>query len=170
MPSYGTEARVEALVGDVVTGRNFTGSTIPTSTQVLAWIDDVEAEANSMLEEQGYAVPVTAAASPQGHAWLVSAVSHGAAAIVLSSMPAESYSLPGEDSPSANRRQFLEATYKRLLKAITEQRFPAARITGLAERMIAGSRVNRDTGRTKLPIFTRALTDNPGSITREESS
>lgn len=169
MPTYGTEARVEALVGDVVDARDFDTNTTPTDVQVQAWIDDVEAELEAQLEQQGYTVPVIVGDSPRGHALLVAVASYGAAALVLVSLPAIAILIPGEQ-PASGRLEFFQKKVMDLLDMIDRQEFPAARATGLAARFYAGSEEDRSTGETKQPIFTRGMTDFPGSVTRQTSS
>jgi len=165
--SYGSVARIEGLIGDLVASRTFSATTIPTTTEVEAFIDDIAAQINVALEQAGYTVPVATATNAAAHAYLVSVNSMGAAALILATQPAEAYVEPGDESPAQGRRQYYQSRLREAIKLIGEQKLPAARDTGLAARIFAGSQEDAD-GNTKKPIFTRAMSDYPGSRTLTE--
>ena len=159
--TYGTVARVEARVGDVVEGRKFAGSTVPSLPQVEMILDDVAARINSELLVNGYTVPVSSTDDPHPYAWLQGANSAGAAAIVLNMLPGEALD-PDIPDPIRVRRQGLWAELDAVLKAIREGRFPATRTaTARMTPAFAGSQEDAD-GEVKKPVFTRDLTDYPG--------
>lgn len=163
--TYATQARIQALVGDLVTSGVFTTLTSPTLVEVEAIADDIAAELNSNLELGGYTVPVAVGNDPQAHAWLVAANSAGAAAMVLSTFPGAALDPDAaeETSPVRNRISMLWGRYRACLSAITRGRFPATRsVSGFVAKAYAGSQEDSD-GNTKSPIFTRSLTDYPGT-------
>ena len=166
--SYGTVAAVESLVGDIpvntVTARTFSTSTIPTTAQVEAFIDDVADELNSCLSFIGYTTPVVLATDPFAYGLLARANNAGAAAMVLDSVPAESYAVPGDETPARGRKEHFESILRRVLKRITDETIAATKASGgtrLSDFRI-GSEKDSD-GETNKPIFTRKKSDFPGS-------
>ena len=79
--SYGTVARVQSRVGDLVDSQAFTTTTKPTLAQVEELIDDVASLMNAELRAAGYTVPVANSGDDvEAFAWLRAANSAGAAA------------------------------------------------------------------------------------------
>jgi hypothetical protein len=159
---YGTIARVEALVGDLVSSRTFSGSTTPTTVEVEGFIDDEGFRLNSELEQMGYTTPVVVGTDKNAFNWLRAANSAGAAGLVLSALPAESWIDPDNEGPAQSRRQGLEQQMTRIIKAIREGRLPASKATVKKDQITIGSELDSD-GNTKLPIFSRSIMDNPSS-------
>lgn len=160
--TYGTVARMEARIGDLVDGRLFSTGTIPTLAQMEGLLDDVAAQLNSTLKRYGYTVPVALADDPEAYAWLRAANSAGAAALALNTVPGESLD-PETPDPILNRRQGLWAEFNAILKAIRNNEFPATRsVTTLVSKAYAGSQKDTD-GEDTEAIFTRKLTDYPGT-------
>ena len=152
--TYGTVARVERQVGDLVTSRLFTTSTTPTKAQVEAALDDVAAEINAELDYMNYSVPVLTADDPHAFNFLRAANTFGAAALVLGMLPAEAYTDPENDSLASGRKEFLEKKLWQAVKRIREGRLRATmRESRLADFRI-GSQKDSD-GNTNLPLFTR---------------
>lgn len=169
--TYGTVARVEAMVGDLVADRTFAdgGSpTIPSLTEVELFLDDVASEINVELDYMNYTVPVSASNFPAAHAFLAAANSAGAAAKVLGMLPAESYVDPENEESAAGRKQFLDRQLWLAIKRIREGRFRAdMRQSRLADFRI-GSRLDDDSY-TKLPLFTRDKFNYPNTTPIVES-
>lgn len=168
--TYGTVARVEALVGDLVASRTFGSVTIPTLSQVETFLDDIAVQLNMELERTGYTVPVSSSANPQAFRYLRYSNSCGAAALVLSTMPVGAYTDPTTENGalSQGRRHFLERQLSNALKIIREGSLPASR-SAYPSRVYAGSQEDED-GNKKLPIFTRSLTDYPASRSLTEEA
>ena len=57
--SYGSVAKVEALVGRYTDDGRLTADTRPSRSQVEAWIDGVSSQVNVILAEAGFAIPVS---------------------------------------------------------------------------------------------------------------
>lgn len=163
--TYGSAARVEVLVGDLVASRDFTTGTTPTEAQVETFLDDVANELNAYLDANGYTVPVSATTDAAARGILVSANCYGAAALVLAMLPSEIFVMPSGEQVEIgkSRRAYFEKKYQDVLKTIQARTFPATRSNEALEAY-AGSQENAD-GYTKLPIFTRNVTDYPASRT-----
>lgn len=161
--TYGTVARVETLVGDLVASRTFTTGTVPTIAQVETFLDDVANEINAYLSMNQYTMPVSATTDAQARGIVTSANCYGAAALVLAMLPTEISIMPNGQALDIgkSRRSFFESKYKEILKSIIDHKFPATRSLDALE-VFAGSEEDSD-GNTKLPIFTRSVTDYPGS-------
>ena len=159
--TYGTEAGVELLIGDVVDGRAFTGSTVPTSTQVEGILDQIAGVINNALEAQGYSAPVVLADNPYAHRMLVRANDHGAAAdIIAAFFPHMAFNAEGEPT---DRLTY----YRQALKDALDTIQRGALSAGLTRRIFAGSQEDSD-GNTKLPLFKRDKFDYPGARTLTE--
>lgn len=159
--TYGSVAGVQALVGDLVASRTFSGSTTPTLTQVEGVLDDVAADINRELEAAGYTVKVSQASYPTAYAFLAAANNYGAAAIVLGMLPPVTFTADTEqEGPS--RAQMYQGRLNHALKVITEGKLKAARDTGRLERCYSGASEDAD-GNDKVPLFTRDQWDYPGS-------
>ena len=170
MPDYVTEAKVEAMIGDLFEGGDIDTTTTPTTAQVAVIMDDVEAELHSWLEQEGYSTPIVEGTNANAFAYITAVAVHGVCSVILRMNPAESYTAPGEEDAAQGRAQFHERKVLQFKKMVGEHKFPAARDTGLAEHVYTGSQENKSTGATKLPIFTRSGTDFPGSRTLEETA
>ena len=159
--TYGTVARVEARVGDLVSGRTFSVSTTPTLAQVEEVLDDMASRLNMELRANGYTVPVAnSGADVEAFAYLRGANSAGAAATVLNMLPGIALDPDGADENS-NRRSGLWAEFKAALKYINSGALPATRgITGETQKAFAGSQEDAD-GNIREPIFTRERTSQP---------
>ncbi len=159
--SYATVARVEARVGDMVAARTFGAGTVPTVTEVEEIIDDIAAEINAELEAARYTLETAAdfaTNQPRVSDFLIACNSWGAAAAVLDMLPSISIGA-GLDGEGGGRRDALNRRYLACLKRIREGRLSATRS---AIRIKVLSQADKD-GNTKLPIFTRDITDFPGT-------
>jgi len=160
--TYGTVARVEARVGDLVDARTFGTATVPTLVQVEALLDDTAAQINAVLKRYGYAVPVATGTDPEAFAWLRSANSAGAAALALNTVPGEALD-PETPDPIRIRRQGLWAELNAVLKAIREGELPATRtVSSYVSKAYAGSQQDEDGNATE-PIFKRQSGSYPGT-------
>lgn len=167
--TYGHVSGVEALVGDLVSSRTFTDSTVPSYTQVQTMLDAVASEMNVELEQNGYAAPPIAADDPNAYRLCVHANNAGAAARVLSMLPMESYVFPDETRTGGDRREMLDRELWHFIQRVRRQEFPATRSDRLLKNLYSGSAIDRDTSETKKPLFTRAGTDFPSSRSLTES-
>ena len=160
--TYGTVAGVERLIGDIVESRTFSGSTVPSTTQVEAELDNAGYDLNRELDQVGYTVPVVEADYPTAFNFLKAANEYGAAAVLLATIPAEGYNPEEEiDTGAEDRAKMYNIKFLHALKMIRENKLRAARRIDRLERMFAGSQEDED-GNTKLPIFTRGQDDFPG--------
>ena len=159
--TYGTETGVELLIGDVVDSGDFTVSTDPTTTDVEKQLDAVAHDLNRELEAAGYTVPVTSD-DATALAFLEDANDYGAAARVLAMFPGNPYD-PDEDAPPGGSRVSMYGQHlKHAIKMIQEHRLKAAFSTGRAKQFEAGARLDTNSN-TRSPLFTRGMTDLPGS-------
>jgi len=151
--SYGTSTGIERLIGDIVISRAFTTTTVPNSTTVELFIDDIASELNRELAASGYQVPVSTTANPLEHRWLESINDKGAAAMILGSMPAVSFA-PGFEDAGTNRAEMFIGFFTRALTAIQEHRFTADRTRGRLGAVFSGSQSDTN-GSRKKPLFKR---------------
>ena len=166
--TYGTVARVELHVGHLVASRTFSGSTVPTTTQVETLLDDVADELNHALRVGGYTVPVAASGDDvEANGLLARANSAGAALEVLNIFPTVAID-PDNPDPISNQKSTLSAIYKRVLDQKIEGTFAATKTTGRIERTYVGSYEDKD-GKTKDPIFTRNQDSYPATRTLKSS-
>ena len=166
--TYGSVARVSALVGDVVAARTFGAGTVPTVTEVEGILDDIASEINVELEGARYTLETAsdlATNQPRVSDFLIALNSWGAAAAVLDTLPLISVAA-GLDGAGegGGRRDALNRRYLSGLKRIREKRLNATRS---AIRVKVGSAVDDD-GNVKKPIFTREGTTWPGTVSLVE--
>ena len=165
--TYGTVAKVEALVGDVVASRLFTTGTVPTLAQVEAFLDDIASELHGALAQGGYAVQTKTnltTNAPRAVDWLSLLNAYGACALVLQTLPYEAQAAALPDAPPS-RGNWFRKRYEDGLERIRKENFLA--VLGLTrtkryDMVYAGSQENED-GEEKLPLFTRGMDDYPGS-------
>lgn len=171
--TYGTVARVEALVGDVVASRTFGTGTIPTLVQVELLLDDVAAELHAALAEGGWPIQTLANLTinaPRAVNWLALLNVYGACALVLQSLPYEAQASALPDAPPS-RGNWFRKRFEDGIERIRTGNFLASMgltRTGRLEKIYAGSQENAD-GETKLPLFTRGMDDYPGSRSLTEA-
>ena len=160
--TYGTVERVEARIGDLVSGRQFGNTTTPTRNQVETILDDVAMQLNAELRANGYTVPVpNSGTDVEAFGWLRAANSAGAAAMVLNMLPGGVLD-PETPDENLNRRRGLWAEMNAVLKAIQKGDFPATRtVTRELTKAWAGSQEDED-GNEREPVFKRELTSWPG--------
>ena len=166
--TYGSVYGVESKIGDMVSSRTFTDTTVPSFQEIQELVDGVASELNMELLQQGYQVPVRGVEDPIAYQHLVYVNNCGAAARALSSLPMESYLQPNEGAAGGDRREMWDRELWHAIQRIRRQEFRATRSTELAANFISGSRTDRDTGEVKNPVFTRDLFDFPGTVTRQE--
>ncbi len=160
--TYAEHEDVERLIGDIVSGRTFTEDTVPSLAQVEAELDNQAADLNRELDQVGYTVPVSEADYPTAHKFLKAANAYGAAAVLLSTIPAEAYNPEEEvEGVAEDRSKTYSIKFNHALKAIRESRLRAGRRKARLADAFAGSQETAD-GEEKLPIFTRGMDDYPG--------
>lgn len=165
--TYGTVARVQALVGDVVAARTFGTGTFPTLVQVEGFLDDVASELHAALADGGWPIQTLTnltTNAPRAVGWLAALNAFGACALVLQSLPYEAQASALPDAPPS-RGNWFRKRFEDGLDRIRKGNFLA--IMGLArtnriDRIFAGSQENAD-GEIKLPFFSRGMDDDPGS-------
>ena len=166
--TYGTIARVQVAVGDLVPGRAFGPTTTPTLGQVELILDEIADELNSALKTGGYTVPVVNSGEDVfAFGFLSRANSAGAACEVLNTFPSVAFD-PDNPDPTSNRKSALFATFKRCLDQIIEGTFVASKTTGRISRTYVGSFEDSD-GNTKNPIFKRNQDGFPGTRSLKNS-
>jgi len=168
--TYGTVARVEALVGDIAASRTFATGTTPKLAQVEQFLDDTAAEIHAAMAEAGYTPPLPAtvtADAPRASNWLALINSYGACALVLQSMPYEAQA--GEESDAPNTRlSWFNKRFRDGLKKILESRFLAElglSITNPSSNLLKITSWKNSDGDIKTPLFKRTTFDYPGSGT-----
>ncbi len=167
--TYGTVAGIQRLIGDIVPSRTFSDSTVPSTAQVEAELDNVAAEINAELDVQGYLIPINATDYPTAYALAKAANEYGAAARLLSTIPPETYN-PDEqvEDTGETRPQQYEKLLNRFLNRVRKNMLRAGRRTGRLHKFYAGSQAD-DNGYTKKPLFTRDMDSFPGSRSLTES-
>jgi hypothetical protein len=161
--TYAEHEDVERLIGDIVPNREFDVDTIPSLTQAESELDNAAADLNRELDQVGYTVPVSEADWPTAYAFLKAANAYGAAAVLLTTVPANSYDPDDEIEQTGETRATTYGNkFKSALKAIRENRIRAGRRVGRLSRIYAGSQAD-DNGNEKKPIFTRGMDSYPGS-------
>ena len=153
--TYGTVAGVEARVGFVVETRHFTETTTPSVAQAERYLDQVADELNGRLAARGYPVP---AVDTDFKALLARINEDGAAVYTAMSHPYEADPEREERSPIS----FWKAQYEAGLKLIDSRLGEALGESLNGPEPVSGSYKNAD-GKVKLPLFTREMTDVPGS-------
>ncbi len=165
--TYGTVARVEALAGDVVASRTFGTGTTPTLAQVETLLDDIASEMHMAMAAAGYTIPTSAevtANAPRAAGWLALTNSYGACALVMQSLPYEAQTAALPDAPPS-RGNWFRKRYEDGLKQIKGgvlATLGLSQSTAVSELPYAGQRLDDD-GNVKLPLFTRGMSDYPGS-------
>lgn len=125
---YGTKEGIERLIGDIVSGRKFSTSTVPTIVQVEAELTNVAAEIDNALDSMGYTIPVDQVSYSHAYNFLKAANEYGAAARLLATIPTEAYD-PDEQMQDIGqtRAQMYERHLKNALKLIWELKIRAGR-------------------------------------------
>ena len=159
--TYGSEAGVEKLVGDLVAGRDFGAGTVPTTTQVEGVLDDIAADLNRELDVEGYTVPVNATDYPTARAFLVAVNNYGAAAVILGMFPVGAYN-PNAEEQGNSRAEMYQKRLNSAIKMIREHRLKAGMTTQRFALVFSGGQEDED-GNEKLPLFQRGQTDYPSS-------
>ncbi len=163
--TYGEVAGIQRLIGDIVESRTFGTGTVPTLAQVEAELDNAAADLNRELDAAGYTVKLDATEYPTSYAFLKAANEYGAAAILLSTVPSEGYDPTEEvETPGTTRAETYSNKFKSALKAIREHRIRGGMRKNRLADFFSGSQEDAD-GNEKLPIFTRAMDNYPGSPT-----
>lgn len=159
--TYGTVADVQRRVRDLVPGGEFGDDTTVTREDIEAYMNDVADMLNDALRSEGYAVPVAATGNDiQANGRLAMVNVYGAASMALGHWPTEAFN--PENPDMKNRMDFFWSFVTRALEDIREHRLSATRETGVIANVFGGSQEDDD-GNTKLPVFTREITDYPGS-------
>lgn len=157
---YGSSTGVERLIGDIVASRDFTTTSVPTTAQIAAILDDVQADLDRELSINGFTVPV-ASSDTTATAYLASINNYGAAAITLGTIPTAAY-IPGGVEIGETRAQMFEARFQRAIELIREKRLPASRSRRNHVWIRSGGASDSDNN-TKVPLFKRGQDDYPSS-------
>ncbi len=167
--SYAQASDVQALIGDIVTGRVFTTGTAPKLAEVEALLDDVAAEVHATLAGEGYPIytqAVMAATYPLALPVLKAANLYGACALILQAVPGMGVSPDDLNGPISRSNQFTKRYQARLdtIKGQTLDLLGLQRTIRRTQRIASAQRLD-DEGNTKAPFFKRGLADIPGSRT-----
>lgn len=150
---YGSIARVESLVGDLVPSRTFGDDTVPSSGEVEQFLEERASQLTMALRKAGYTVPVT---DQETSKWLELINSTGAAILVMGSYPLGGYADPSFDSPSMGRRHSLEKEWKDAFKLIDSGALPAEKtLTKMHQAKVGQSTTSTE------PYFKRGMLKNP---------
>ena len=162
--TYGTVEGVHRRVGWVMNNRGpFDGTSQPALSEVEAILDDVASQVHAALSNAGYPVNTKAAmttVSAQLAAWLARINDDGAAADILMTFP-----LALGEQGSVSPAKYYADKFKAGLKEIegrTIDRFGLSLSESLSSLLQSGSYKDTD-GNVKKPLFTRDMTDYPGS-------
>jgi hypothetical protein len=167
--TYGTVVEIEKLIGDIVLDRKFKEDTVPTKAQVETELDNIAADLNNALDAAGYTVPVDEANYPVAYAFLKAANSYGAAASLLSTIPANAYNSNEDvEEVGETRASTYSNKLKSAIKKIENHKLRAGMREGRLSKVYAGS-AEDDNGNVKKPIFTRGMDDYPGRQSLVES-
>lgn len=166
--AYTTVANIERLIGDLVNSRVFSTTTIPTKVNIEDFINEIADELNGILKANGYTVPVLLVDDVEAYGMLLLANTVGVGALVLTTHPVGSFTDMEEELVGTTRYQTYAARYKRILQLIQDRRLPATKLFTDSFKAYAGSRTDRDTGETKVSLFTRSKDDFPGARSLQE--
>ena len=166
--SYGTVVGIQARVGDVVPSRTFSSSTVPTTTQVEGFIDDIASELNAELDNMGYTVPVTEAAFPHTFQYLKMVNEKGASADVMDATGHSTTIGPQGQEVSSGRYQEYRSAVFHAIKKIRKNQLKAARTVGTLGNVKAGARLDSDSN-IKKPSFKRGQWRHPNTVPIIES-
>lgn len=160
--TYAEHEDVERLIGDIVEDREFDEDTTPSLDQVEAELDNAAMDLNRELDQVGYTVPVNETNYPTAFGYLKAANAYGAAAVLLSTVPANTYNPDEEvEGTGETRATTYSNKFKSALKAIRENRLRAGRRIARLGNLYAGASED-DEGNEKEPIFTRHEDHYPG--------
>ena len=160
--TYAEHEDVERLIGDIVEDRTFTETTAPSLAQVEEELDNAALDLNRELDQVGYTVPVSETDYPTAYGYLKAANAYGAAAVLLSTIPADVYDPTEEvEQPGTTRAQVYSNKFKSALKAIKDNRLRAGRRVARLANLHAGGSED-DEGNEKDPIFNRGEDTYPG--------
>jgi hypothetical protein len=167
--TYASVADIERLIGDIVENRKFATDTVPTKSQVETELDNAAAELNNALDAAGYTVPVDSVSYPVARAFMVAANAYGAAAVLLATVPANSYNPDEEvEGTGETRATVYSNKLKSAIKKISEHKLRAGMRENRLANLYAGSALDAD-GNEKKPIFTRGMDEYPGNTTNVSS-
>ena len=171
--TYGTVARVQAMIGDLVASRVFATGTVPTLVEVETILDDVASEIHATMSENGYPTPTSTTLTtnaPRIAGYLANLNSLGAAAQILFTIPSMAASPTAEDAPSSRANWFRKRFQEGMESLVGDYlaRLGLARSTS-AFRVFAGSAEDAN-GNVKKPLFKRGETDYPTSRQLTEGS
>jgi len=160
--TYADHEDVERLIGDIVEDREFTTETTPSLAQVEEELNNAALDLNRELDQVGYTVPVSETDYATAYGFLTAANAYGAAAVLLSTIPANVYDPTEEvEQPGTTRAQVYSNKFKSALKAIKDNRLRAGRRVSRLNNLHAGASED-DEGTEKEPIFTRNEDHYPG--------
>ena len=165
--TYGTIARVERIIGDIVDSRKFSELTSPDKFNIEGILDDVASEIHIELAKYGYDVKTNASLltlAPRVQLFLQHMNCIGAAVYILNTISVEAF-VPQDENGSMTRAQRLWATYKRLLGQINTQAFSRLGLTKnsmITEGLFVGSYKDKD-GNINKPGFKRGGFDFDGT-------
>lgn len=167
--TYAEHTRVEARIGDLLIGNIFSTETTPTLAQCEIILDNVAAEINVALLNNGYVAPLSSSDDAIVYTAIRAANVAGACVQVLTQFPGEALD-PDFPDPQKNRISGLQAEYNRMIELINEGKLKATRLTKLTAQFIVGSARDRETGDLKNPLFDRNQDGYPGRLPLTDSS
>lgn len=168
--TYGTVAGIQEKAGWVVASRTFSGTTIPTDTQVEDWLDQIAAEIHAKLAEAGYPIQTKANVTtnaPRAVKWLENLNEAGVCAEIIMS-----YAVAGDPEANENPSGYWKAKYKNGLKMIAGtflHHLGLSKERDSSDLLVCTSVLDED-GNEKHPLFKRDMFDYPGarSIVEED--
>jgi len=167
--AYGTLARVEALVGELVSNKRFTTATVPTKAEVEDVISVTGHEINNWLESFGYTSPISQADDETAYLIAKSANEAEAALRVLNMTPAFGRTgFDDEDMEVGGRARNWHNQFNRFMLLIKDGTLSSTRSRTRFSYIRSGAEYNRD-GSTKLPMFTRDKFAHPDTPLYGES-
>ena len=167
--TYAAVTDIQRLIGDIVDSRTFSGSTVPTSTQVENELDNTAAELNALLDMKGYTVKVSEADYPYAYNALKAANAYGSAARLLGTIPTEAYD-PDQQmvDTGSSRPQMYERYFNQMRKQIENYKLSAGMRKNRMSRMKAGAATD-SSGDDRDSLFKRGMLDYPGTTPYSEN-
>ena len=162
--TYGTVALVHDKIGWVVPARAvFSGSTVPTDTEVESVLDAIANEIHAMLLEHGYPADTKSSVTtdaPRAVGWLERLNVSGACADILQSFPVANDEETGYSPEKYWRKMYMSGL--KLIKGQFLERMGLARTYEMSRQLVSTSTLDED-GNEKEPLFKRGQWKVPGT-------
>jgi hypothetical protein len=156
--TYGTVAGVTRKIGWTVPSRTFTGSTVPTTTEVELTLDQIAADILVHLTNAGYPIKTKTemtALAARVCEWLGDLNEMGASATLLMGFVISNDSRTGSNSPEKFWRDHYEAGLK-MIDGGSITNLGLSKGSEMSDLLVCTSLLDED-GNEKYPLFTRDM-------------